>query len=117
MSRMGKVLLYLIYSAAIIVLGGSILASAKVGEGSVKTPRTAQHQQTTVADTKNAGSTVSKTLASSNRPATPATANQTAGVTGSTLTDTGPGNMVLLFVTSSIAGTFGCYYRLVRRAG
>ena len=78
MSSARKFLLYLIYFAAIIVLGSFILTSSRAGESpSTKTAQTIkQKPHPTVATTEKAGSTVPKAVTapapSKPKPTTPA---------------------------------------------
>ena len=90
MSRTGKVFLYLVYFAAIIVLGSFILTSAKVGERpnhkseSTKPKVISNHNKpTSVATTYTAGSTVPKAVATPApaKKSTPAPASKSSVAT------------------------------------
>src|SRR4051812_28588275 len=99
MFRSGKsmALAYLLYFVLVAVLGGFIINSFKSKPAAPSKPPV--HQQT-----------------ARPAPATPPPAqSKTTPSTGSTLTDTGPGDAAGLFVLTSVAGAGLYRYYLVRR--
>jgi len=112
MSRIGKVFLYLVYCAAIAVLGGLIVSSMRSGSAAPKAETAAQHpKHSVVAASETAGSAIAKVGISS------ITQQSATGNTPTPLVNTGPGNLIGLFAAATAAGAILYRYRLIHRIG
>jgi carbohydrate-binding DOMON domain-containing protein len=125
MSRANKIFLYLFYFAIVAVLSGFIITSSKSKHPAVpKASVPAQHKQQTAttkppapaAPTKPAPKT---THSSTSQTPTPANHQQTPSPASSqsSLADTGPGDVIGLFVIAGIAGAALHRRILINRAG
>ena len=104
--RIGKAFLYLLYAAAIIVLGTFITLSATKDNSPapVKPPASSRTAGAAIGQAGSAAGKV-KSTASSSGSATSAKSTAVATAkTGGDLADTGPGNLVYLFVSASVIG-------------
>lgn len=97
MARAGKVFLYLVYFAAVIVLAGVIT-----------------HSLTSNKSTPTRPTTPHPAVASVPKPQ-PATQTPTAPAPSSGLADTGPGNVVAVFLGASLVGSAAYRQLLVAR--
>ena len=140
MARTGKVVLYLLYFAAVVTLSTAIVMSARSNSSPAPTPRHAlavqQPAHHLVTPKPKAGTAIAKagshtapaptptpTPAPTSPPAsTPAptpTPNPSTTTNNSvateTLLNTGPGNVMRLFVVTSSIGAVAYRYRLSRK--
>jgi hypothetical protein len=110
MARGAKILLYLVYCVAVIVLVGFIAQSFRSNKATPKTPAAARRNQTTV--TSRTPPTAQPSKSSTPAPQSPPAAS-TPGATA--LANSGPGDVVGLFVGVSVAGAVVYRRRLINQ--
>jgi hypothetical protein len=120
MGRGSRVILYLIYFVIVATLGGFIWHSAHTkSPASSKSASTSQHQQaakntkpktSTPPNTGTAGAAMAKAGSSSSAPSSTSTNNQEP------LVNTGPGNLLALFIVSSLVAAAIHRRRLISRS-
>jgi hypothetical protein len=109
MSRGRKAFLYLLYAVIVVALVVSIVDASKSHTATPVPKIPAKAQQATAPPKKPSTSNTSKSTGLSAGQAASATANSTG------LSDTGPGNVVGLFVVVSLGGAVAYRQLIIRR--
>jgi hypothetical protein len=114
MSRGAKAFLYIIYFAVLCVLVGLIISSSRSKTiHPTPTPVTQSDKHATKPATKTPANTSSQ--ASSGTTATTNSAGAAANATSTTLSNTGPGDVIGLFAVVSITGSLAYRQLIIRR--
>lgn len=118
MSRTGKAFLYLVYFAIVAVLSGFIITSSKSNAPAApKSPSHSQHRpQTAAAPPKTTAPAKPKPPAGTPASGSTPAPNPAPSGSSAALADTGPGDLIGLFVIASLAGAVFHRRSLINRA-